>query len=82
MKPLEIEFHYRIVNTPSWQVQSFHDGEWITMWYCANETAAKLRLCAQVERRIEFAKMTDEERQALCLRDDKGDLWVKGIERK
>lgn len=72
MNPLEIEFHYRLINTPSWQVQSFHNGEWVTTWYCKDESSAKLRLWAQIERLITHAKFTDEDRRALCLRAQKG----------
>lgn len=72
MKPLEIEFHYRLISTPSWQVQSFHGGKWVTMWYCKDEASAKLRLWAQIERLITSAKLTDEDRRALCLRAQEG----------
>lgn len=65
---MTIEFHYRIISEPSWQVQSLHDGKWVTMWWCKDETAATRRLCKQVEAKIAAAKMTPDERMRSILR--------------
>lgn len=67
---MEVEFRYRIIDTPSWQVQSMHGGEWVTMWYCKDEQASVRRLCENVKRRFQFEQIPPEQRQMLCLRSD------------
>ena len=85
MSPIEVEFHYRIIDTPSWQVQSMHGGEWVTMWWCKDEGAAVKRLCENVKRRFQFAQLPPNEKLSMCLREspepsrdfgDYGEPWT------
>ena len=66
---MTIEFPYRIISEPSWQVQKeVRRGEWVTLFYCSSENSAMDRLHANIERHLEVAKMTPDERMGSILR--------------
>lgn len=49
-------------------VEAWHDGKWIAAYYCSSEEGAVLRREKCISRRIEWMKMTNEERQRAILR--------------
>jgi hypothetical protein len=59
---------YRIVCDPSWQVQKWHRGQWVTASYCGSEESAARALERHVWRSLAWSKMNDEERIQSILR--------------
>lgn len=66
---LSIEFHYRVISDPSWQVQKeVRHGEWVTVFYCSSENGAMECLHKNIERHLEFSKMSPDEKARAILR--------------
>lgn len=63
-----VEFHYRIISDPSWQVQKQHRGEWVTAWYCKDEASAIATLKRSVDKTVEWSRLTPEERAKRILK--------------
>lgn len=59
---------YRIISQPSWQVQKKHKGEWVTVFYCKDETSAIRRKKDCIRRAATWAKLTPDEQRKAILR--------------
>jgi hypothetical protein len=59
---------YRIVCDPSWQVQKFWKGQWVTASYCGSEDAAARALERHVHRTLAWQRMGEEDRILSVLR--------------
>ena len=74
-----IRERYRIAKDPGWQVQvrrDANDGEdrsaWVAVSFSGSEEAAKRSLERHIQRAIEWAKLTPDERMAAILRAEQG----------
>lgn len=66
--------NYRIISSPSWQIQSMHRGKWVTIAYCGSEETAKASLYKKITRAIEWSKLTQEQRMAATAGDFESEL--------